>query len=264
MFLSRISYLQTLKQLLMRGFVIYKPQFKDQIINGLIWSGSNIIIFAYIMPLMGLSKDFGPFILFSLVASWSFFSTVNNIAKFITDITTEGSNLTYQLTLPVPQWIIFAKYALENAYQAFIISLLILPAGKLLLWDTAIFEYFSILKFYFIVFVSCIFFGFFSLLMSSIVQDIYKLDNIWLRIIFPLWFFGGFQFSWQHLYSISPTLAYLNLLNPLTYALEGSRAAALDPSLSLPYWPCVGALLLASALFGYIGINKLKQRLDCL
>ncbi len=258
-----LQNMQILKQLLIRSFIIYKPQFKDKILNGLIFSSLNTIVFAYIMPVAGL-KNFGPFILFSMTGTWGFFSTINNIAKLITDITDEGSNLTYELTLPIPQWMIFAKYALDNAYQAFIITLLILPIGKLLLWNQCSFEHFSFFKFYFILLVACIFFGFFSVLMSSLTENIYKLDNIWLRIIFPMWFLGCFQFSWKTLYSISPTLAYINLLNPLTYALEGSRAAALDPNLSLPYWPCVLALVFASGLFGYIGIAKLKQRLDCL
>lgn len=259
-----ISYLQTLKQLLIRSFLVYKSQFKDKIINGIIWSSITIIVFAYIMPSIGL-KDFGSFMLFTTAISWGFFTTINNIVAFVSDITNEGSNLQYELTLPIPQWLIFFKYALENTYQAFIISMLIVPFGKLLLWDEFSLAHFSIFKFYLILIISCFFFGNFSVLMSSITKDIYTgIENIWLRIIFPMWFLGGFQFSWKTLYGISPTVAYINLLNPLTYALEGGRAAALDPELSLPYWSCVSALIIASCLFGYIGITKLKKRLDCL
>lgn len=264
MFLNKLTYWQTLKQLLVRSYFVYRHEFLDKILNGIIWAGLTIIVFAYIMPTIGL-QSFGPFILASTAVSWGFFTTINNIVAFVSDITNDSSRLKYELTLPVPQWLIFFKYALENAYQSFIISALILPCGSLLIWNQFNTEYLCFIKFYFILTVSCFFFGNFSLFMSSITKDIYTgVENIWLRIIFPMWFLGGFQFSWKTLYSISPTLAYINLLNPLTYALEGARAAALDPSLSLPYWPCVTGLILASVIFGYVGIAKLKKRLDCL
>lgn len=258
-----ISYFQTLRQLLIKSFVIYQPQFKSKIINGLIWSGITIIVTAYIMPHIGL-KGYGAFMVATTAVSWGFFSTINNIAALVSDITNEGSNLMYELTLPVPQWVIFAKYALVNAYQAFIITLLIIPFGKILVWNEFTFEYFQFFKFYFILALSCLFFGFFSVLVSSLTKNIYNMDDVWLRIIFPIWFLGGFQFSWKTLYGISPTLAFINLLNPLTYALEGARAVSLNPELSLPYWLCVCALIFASGLFGYIGIINLKKRLDCL
>ncbi|MBM17869.1 MAG: hypothetical protein CL947_02240 [Epsilonproteobacteria bacterium] len=264
MLFSKISYLHTLKELIIKSFYIYKPQFKDKIINSLIFTSLNVIVFGHIMPAAGL-HDYGLFILGSLAASSSFFATINNIVGLVADIVDEGSKLKYELTLPIPQWLIFFKYALENMYQSFIISILVFPVGAMLIWTQISLQHFSFIKFYFALAVSCFFFGNFSICMASITRDIYSgIENIWLRIIIPMWFLGCFQFSWQHLYNISPTCAYINLLNPLTYALEASRSAVLDPSLSLPYWLCISALFIFSAIFGLLGIAKLKKRLDCL
>jgi len=144
-------------------------------------------------------------------------------------------------------------------------SILVFPVGKLLLWNQFSLEHFSFVKFYFLLLVASLFLGFFSIFIVSITKDMYSgLDNIWTRILFPMWFLGGFQFTWKTVYHISPPLAYINLLNPLTYALEGGRAAALDPAQSLPYWLCIGALMLFTILFGYLGIQNLKKRLDCI
>ena len=255
--------LQTFWQLLVRGFIVYKPHFKDKVINSILWTSLNVIVVGYIMPTVGL-RDFGPFILIATAASNGFFFATNQIGGFVSEIIEDSSNLKYELSLPLPHWATFTKYALEYAYQGVITSMMIVPIGMLLLWQTYPFQYFCILKFHFILAVICLFAGFFALWMSSIIGDIFHgLENLWLRIVFPLWFLGGFQFSWKGLYSISPMFAYLNLLNPLIYVMEGSRACALDPALSLPYWNCVFALFGFTLFFGLLAISKLKKRLDC-
>lgn len=261
---TKSSQFQTFWQLLVSNFHTFKPRVKDQMINGLIWGAINIGVFAYIMQTRGLGADYGAFILITITSIQGFFIPVHNVILLVSDMNDQSSNLHYELTLPTPQWSIFIKYALANAYQGFITTWLMIPFGKILLWNNFSFHYFSFFKFYFLLILIATFAGFFALFLASRIHDLFKIANMWQRIIFPLWFLAGFQFSWANLYEISPALAYLNLLNPLTYALEGGRAAALDPALSLPYWNCVGALICFTIVFGYLGVSNLKKRLDCL
>lgn len=255
---------QTFWQLIMRSFIVYRPLFKDKIINAIIWTLLNVIVFAFVMPAAGL-HNFGPFILVGTAASNSYFFATNQLPGLITEITGETSNLQYELTLPIPQWLALIKYPLEYAYQGFIVSFMMIPIGLVVLWNQFSFQYFSCAKYHFMLLLVCLFSGFFTFWMASITENIFQgLENLWLRIIFPLWWLGGFQFSWKSFYLISPTLAYINLLNPLTYTMEGVRAAALDPSLSLPYWNCVLALSGFTIIFGCWGIYNLKRRMDCL
>lgn len=256
--------LQTFWQLLVSNFHTFKPRLADQIINGIIWATINITVFGYIMATRGLSADYGPFIVVTIATVQGFFIPVHNVIILVSDMNDQGSNLHYELTLPTPQVLVFIKYALANAYQGFITTLIMIPFGKLMLWNSFSFQYFSFFKFYFLIMLTCLFSGFFALFLASRVHNLFKISNMWQRIIFPLWFLAGFQFSWQDLYKTSPKLAYLNLCNPLTYALEGGRAAALNPVLSLPYWRCVTMLIIFTLLFGYLGISNLKKRLDCL
>lgn len=259
-----LAQCQTFWQLMVRSFLVYRPVLKDKIINTIIWSMLNVVVVGFIMPTVGL-KNFGPFILIATAASNGFFSATNQIGGFITEINGETSNLKYELTLPIPQWLAFTKYAFEYTYEGLITTIMVMPIGMLLLWNQFPFQHFYFFKFHFILFIICLFASFFSIWMASITQDIFHgLENLWLRIIFPLWFLGGFQFSWKGLHSISPVLAYLNLLNPLTYAMEGARACTLDPALSLPYWNCIFALIGFTIFFGYFGICSLKKRMDCL
>jgi ABC-type polysaccharide/polyol phosphate export permease len=263
MFSTDKAQLKTFWQLLISNFHTFKPRLKDQIINGLLWGGINIAVFAYIMPTRGL-VDYGPFILISIASIQGFMIPVHNVILLVSDINDPGSNLHYELSLPVRQSMVFIKYALANAYQGFITTMLIIPMGKLALWKSFSFQYFSFFKLYFLISLVCLFSGFFSLLLASRIHNLFKISNMWQRIIFPLWFLAGFQFSWKNLYETSPALAYLNLLNPLTYALEGGRAAALNPADSLPYWNCIAALIFFTTVSGCLGIYKLRKRLDCL
>lgn len=264
MFSLNILQLQTFWQLFVSNFRTFKPRIADQIINGLFWSTINIIVFGYIMIERGVSADYGPFIVVTLACVQGIFTPFHNIIILISNMNDSSSNLHYELTLPIPQSWIFLKYAITNAYQGFITTLLILPFGKVLLWNSFSFQYFSFCKFYFLTILTCLFSGFFALFLASKMHDLFKIANMWQRILFPLWFLAGFQFSWKDLYQTSPALAYLNLLNPLTYAVEGARAAGLNPALSLPYWNCIAALTGFTILFGYLGIKNLKQRMDCL
>lgn len=264
MFFHYSSQFYTFWQLLVSNFYIFKPRVKDQTINALAWASINVVVFGMIMSTRGVDAAYGPFILFSTATIQGFFVPVHNIIILVSDIQNPNSNLHYELTLPTPQWTIFFKYALASAYQGFITTLLIIPLGTLLLWNTLSFQYFSPIKFYCLEILVCLFSGFFALFLASKIQNLFLIANMWQRIIFPMWFLAGFQFSWHDLYAMSPALAYLNLLNPLTYALEGGRAAALNPALSLSYWYCVLTLSAFTILFGYIGIAKLKTRLDCI
>ena len=263
MFINILQF-QTFWQLLVSNFHTFKPRVADQMLNGLIWATINIVVFGFIMTARGIDASYGSFIVVTIASVQGFFIPAHNVIILVSDINDTSSNLHYELTLPTPQWTIFLKYAIANAYQGFITTLLMIPFGKILLWNSFSFQYFSFFKFYFLIMLTCLFSGFFALFLASRIHDLFKISNMWQRIIFPLWFLAGFQFSWSDLYQMSPMLAYLNLCNPLTYALEGGRAAALNPALSLPYWNCVLALISFTILFGYYGITNLKRRMDCL
>lgn len=256
------THLKVFWYLLYRRLVIFKPQLKEKVINCLIWTTITTVVFAWIMPSMGLAQ-FGTFTLMSGAATWGFFATIQNIATTIGDLDGDKT-IFYDLSLPLPQWMVFAKIGFSNGLLSYLIALLVVPIGKILLWNDIDLTYFLPIKYYFVIFLACMFYGFFSLLIASITKNLYKLENIWLRLIFPMWFLGGYQFTWLNSYKLSPTFAYLNLLNPMTYALEGARAASLDPAMSLPYWNCVAGLCVSIVIAAMVGIHKMKKRLDCL
>lgn len=249
-------------QLLKRNIYIFWQHFLFKLRLALIFCIVALIIAQLFMPHMGLT-NFGAVTLVSLSLINGFFAVMINAILLVADI--QGNKtISYELTLPISPTLIFVKYALSAALEAFLISSLLLPAGKLLFYHSIHFNNFSLIKLGIIYIISSLFFGFFSILLASTIKNLYKAENIWVRIIFPMWFLGCYQFSWKTLYTVSPLFAYINLLNPLTHITEAGRSATIDTAGSLPFWASCLYILFCTAISGYFGISMLKKRLDCI
>jgi len=248
--------------LMHRDLVIFLATCKDRLINALVWGVLTVLVFEYIMPEMGLA-GMGSFMASGAIASWGFAEVTENISRFIADLEGERS-ISYYLTLPMPQWAVFVRLALSNAFQALFIAVFFIPLFKVILWDAFSLDQLSVVKFILIFLVSHLFYGFFSLCLASYIDSLDLMGNVWMRIVFPLWWIGCYQFTWKALYQVHPWLALVNLLNPLVYIFEGTRAALIGQEGYLDFWLSFVALLIMTVLAGFFGIKKLKKRLDCL
>ena len=252
----------TVQQLLKRDFYIFRKAYFQRLKMSLYWVLLSIFVTQLFLPSMGL-QNYAPFILISSAISYGFFIAMQNAIGMVEDITGNQAIL-YELSLPIPQWLIFLKFALSTMLQSLIISLSIIPCGLLLLMDMHAFPDFSWIKFIIIFICAAIFYGSFALIFSAKLKSMHQIDNVWLRIIFPMWYLGCFQFPWKILYEISPTWAYLDFLNPMTFIMEGGRSATIDSAGSLSFSFCCIMILFYDAISGILGIYWMKKRLDCI
>lgn len=254
----------TFLALLHRDIKVFKKRFIGRSIDSIAWVTSLVITADKIMPMFGLSyPSFGTFTLIGTLAVWGLFEMMTNIAVLVGDLEGERS-ISYLLTLPISQSMVFIEYAIASAYKSFITSLFILPLGALILGSNFAIAHMNIFKFICAFTMINLFYGFFTIFLASITPNLTFLGTIRMRFMFPLWFLGGYQFSWKMLYSKSKILAYINLCNPMTYVMDGLRCTVLEPDMFLPFWLCMLMLGLFSTLFGYIGTKRLLKRLDCL
>jgi ABC-2 type transport system permease protein len=249
-------------RLLERDLKVFAQNAIDNYINTLCWVLLCLLVYQFIMPELGWIHK-GEFLLVNCVISKSFFGIMDNVTATVADL--EGNkSISYDMTLPISHTMLFIKIAISNTIYAFSLALMIIPAGKLLLWNYISFPFFSFPKFIVIMIISSLLAGFFSLFIIAITKTVTQIEDVWGGIIFPMFCLGGFEFTWKNMYSISPTLAYLDLCNPLVFMFEGIRAATLDPTLSLPYSYCILALIVFTIPMGSIGIYLLKKRLDAI
>jgi len=108
-----------------------------------------------------------------------------------------------------------------------------------------------------------LFYGFFSLWLTSMLKNMGGLGYLWVRIINPILMFGAFFYSWKAVYDVAPAFAYVDLINPMVYIMEGMRSAALGAEGYLPVWLCVPVVWVFTFLFGWHATHRLQQRLDC-
>jgi len=251
-----------LLQLLYRDFYIFRQHFLHRLKMASCWVLLSTFVTKMFLPSMGLD-NFGPFILISSTICYGLFTSMQNAMTLVEDITGDQAIL-YELTLPTPAWMIFFKFAISNMLQGLAISLSLLPLGLLILMNPCPFPYFSWIHFITIFLCANIFYGGFSLILAAYLNNMSQVENVWLRILFPIWYLGCYQFPWHALHKISPYLAYANLCNPMTLICEAARSATIDPVGALPFWPSCLAILIFAAGFYILGIHWMKKRLDCI
>ncbi|MFI5333017.1 MAG: ABC transporter permease [Candidatus Babeliales bacterium] len=249
------------KELLWTDLHILKGTVLDQTINLMIWISTMTLVNSYLMPSFGLSAGYSVFILAGLCASAGLFGVFPNVVAMISDF--EGDQIiNYYLTLPIPSWMIFLRLIFYYSLNFGMLSILVLPIGQLLIWNQFNILNVALGKFFLIFVLSNLFYGAFTLWVASRVKNMTKIGNVWMRFVYPVWFLGGFQFSWAVLASKWPYLAWLSFINPMTYIMEGMRAAVLGQQDFLNFWLCIGMLSIFIVLCSWRGIVLLKKRLD--
>jgi len=254
-------YFHIFKELIKIDLISLRENLLDKAINVSIWACLTLSIFTYIMPEFGLKTDYGIFQYAGIIASVSLFEIFPSAAKLINDFESDKSFL-YNFTLPIPSWLVVLAKITFYCINAITMSLCVIPLGKLILLNKLSFFEISFFKLAILILCSSFFYSSLVIWIASIIDDVSRLGNAWLRVIFPMWFLGGFQFSWSAMEKVVPKIAYLNLLNPMVYITEGSRAAIIGQVGYLNFWLCILMILLFSSLSVIVGFFKLKKKLD--
>lgn len=248
-------------KLLQTDLEIFKYTIKDKLIDLFIWIVTMVLVTAYLMPSFGLTQEYTGFLIASLVVSAGLFEVYSSVTNLVSDF--DGPNITsYYLTLPMPSWMVFVEKMAYYTINTAIMGILVLPISKALVGDKFDLSQFHLGKFILIFMLANMFYAAFTVWVTSRVSGIEKIGSVWMRFVYPLWFLGGFQYSWAVLYTTSPTLGYISLINPIMFVMEGARAAILGQEGSLNFWLCAGMLAVFTVLCAWLGLRALKKRLD--
>lgn len=259
--MNKLAYFNIFKELVKIDLNIFKQNFKDKIIDLTIWVVLTLFVTRYILPYFGVSNTYGILQLGGVLAAVGLFESYPGIIDIVSDV--EGDKIiNYSLTLPIPSYLVILSKVTYFAITYLLLTICVFPIGVLCLWgeiDLASIDY---LKLFIAFIVTCGFYGSFAMWAASITKNMQTLGTVWSRYIFPMWFLGGFQFSWKALYSVFPIIAYLNLFNPMIYITEAIRSTILNPNDYLNFWLCIMAILFFTVTFFIFGFKTLKKRLD--
>lgn len=249
-------------QLLRRDLLAFKREFRGKFFDTALFFFTNTIVTAYLMTQEWVNPQFGLFIMVGAIASFGLIEVVGKAASLLFDI--EGDRTISQILIfPLRSWMVFAYYALYWAITSALLSVLLFPFGKLLMYNRFDLYAVSYIRLIPMFIIANLFYGFFSLWLVSVLKGTTSLNSIWMRAISPMWFFGAYFYSWQSAYTFSPAFGYASFINPMVYIMEGMRATVLGQEGYLPFWICFLMTLGFTLLLGLHAIHRLKKRLDC-
>ncbi len=261
MFKNIKSYANIFWQMFKMDLIVFKKNAISGIVDTMIWVSVILAVVSYIFPLLGMTQNFGEMWLVGTIVSCCVFEIWVFAASFIAD--REGNNtIAYLLALPIPSWLVFLKFVASTAFKTSVYTILVIPLGKLIIWNKMDLSNFAPIKFFIMFLTVNIFFGFFSLLMTTIPETFPQIRKVWTRIVFPLWFLSGVEFPWYIVRKLSPNIAYAFLVNPMIYAMEGIRATVLGQANYLNFWICLPVLWLFAISFCLIATFRLRRKLD--
>lgn len=259
----KIDSLHVFFQLIKRDLLAFRREFGGKFLDTFLLFFTNIVVFSYFMPETGLQSSYGPFLLIGAISSFGLFEVIGKTSTLISDI--EGDRvISHTLTLPIRSEFVFSYFAVSWAITSAILCALLFPIGKILLYTRFDISAITYVRFIPMFVTINIFFGCFSLWLASMIRGMGGIGGIYMRVIVPLFMFGAYFYSWKMSYELSPLIAYISLINPMVYVMEGMRAAALGQEGYIPFW------ISFIALWGFIialflhAINRLKKRLDCI
>jgi len=242
-------------------FYIARQQLLDKAINIYIWAFCSLFVMGYVMQSFGLATDYGCFQLATVIGTIGLFEVYGNCFRCIADI--EGDqHINYLLTVPASPAVVWWSMICSYTLIGLILSALMLPLGKLLMWNSFSLTAISWVKFSIILILANIFYGVFTIAVTAHVGAMSKMENVWSRFIFPLWFMGGYLFSWESIYSLSRPLAYTLLCNPILFVMEGMRESLLGHQDCLPWGICCAVLCGFIVACWVYGKYKMQRLLD--
>ncbi len=249
-------------KLLKTRLVVAHHYLATKIINVFVWSTCSLVVFGYVMQLYGLIGDFGVFMLAGIVATVGLMEIYYNVAAMIMDFEGERS-IEYYLTLPAKSSLVLMSIICTYAYVGMILSTFILLLGKIIFFTQLDFSNIAWGKLLLITLLGHFFYGISSLAIAAYIGKTAKLGTVWSRFLFPLWYLGGFQFSWLTIYKANATFSYILLINPIFYLVEGTRAAIMGQEGYISWWICIAALLAFTLILWGLAKYFMKKRLDC-
>ena len=236
--------------------------FWDNLLDSLVWPMAIIAINGYVMPAMGVTSTYGSFMVVSMLIIMGSYTAWVASAAIAADLAGEQA-ITYELTLPLPYWMVWVEKGLYLALKASAFNISSLILGKLILGSQFDLTNFSLGKFIIIYILASLFFGMFALWSTVITKSIESHARLDVRLVGPMFFVNGFSASWVIMNNVSSALGILTLCTPWVYAYEGARVAILGQAGYLPFWICVCMLSFFTLLFATMAIWFFKRRMDC-
>lgn len=237
---SFIANAMILQALLARDMKVMKKRLQSLIIDALILVVIAVLVFGKLMPMLGMAKKFiAPIFLGNSLSFFLASLGYNWALRMVYDLKFDRF-IDYFLIMPLPKSWLFTYYIISFIIEAAIVTLPMVTIGIMALGTDFGHINGNFILFLGMYFIALLFWSLFFLGSAFVYNYQWFKTNMWARRINPIFALGPAFFTFKSIMSASPISAKLMLLNPLTYIIEGLRAALLggDDYLSLMICTC--------------------------
>jgi len=253
-------YFRVFCALIRREICVLKQDLRARLIDGIAPVLSQVLVLGYLFDRMGMSQSLiGPAYA-GTVLQLSFFVSYSMAQNLKFDLKHDRF-FEYQLTLPLPKSLLLATYATTLLVNITCITLPLFGLGIPLLANKIDLSSANWFAFIGIFLLSALLFSLLMLFFVFRYDFDWFWDNLWARRLSPIFNLSAAVFLWHQTSLFSPTLGWLLLLNPITYAAEGIRAALLQGTF-LPLWACFAGLIFFNTLLWIALMRSLTKSLD--
>lgn len=248
--------------LIARDIKVLKRRLNSLIVDGLILVCVTVLVFGYLLPLLGMSTTLiAPIFLGNSLSFFLASLGYNFATRMVYDLKFDHF-IDYFLTLPLPKRWLFAYFLTSFIIETALVTLPLVTLGIILLGKNFGPINGSFITFLAVYFFVLLFWALFFLGSSFTCSYQWFKNNMWARRIMPLFVLSPAFFTYKTVTTFMPRFSTIMLCNPLTYLVEGLRVALLGGTDYLPLPMCLMGIfvaLLCMSLRLYYGIHK---RLD--
>ena len=167
----------------------------------------------------------------------------------------------YQITVLNPALVILERIVF-NAFFTFMLVVPFYPLCKVLLGTKFVTTQTSWPLLFVMLFLASFTASAYHIAAMCILPNSSMFIRLWARVSAPLFLLGGFVAPWAVMYEISPTVAYVLLLNPFMYISEGIRQSIIGGTFFFSAMTCVSALILFCIFLYGVALWFFKKRMD--
>ena len=160
MFKNFSSYLPVFGHLLYADILVFKPSYKDRLIDFFLFVSITVFVMGYLLTKLGMRADFGMFTAATNVAVAGLFDIFPRALTFVGDIT-GNKVISYEIILPIPSWMAITRIGISDGLRGLSLAIFAMPFALPFIWEQFNFTNFSCTWFILILLANSLLCGFF-------------------------------------------------------------------------------------------------------
>jgi ABC-2 type transport system permease protein len=257
--IATVSPLRVFTAILMRDVTVVRREIVSFLLRTTLQPILFCVVFGYLLPKMGIiPRNFTTMMVPGLIALSLTLSAVQSVSlPMITDFG-YTKEIEDRLLAPIPIALVAVEKIVSGIIQGCIAAAFVLPCARLIIGPIPGLTFANLPLLILITILSGAAFSALGLLLGTGLppQQIGLMFSI---IIAPMMMFGCIYYPWRGLDRV-PLLKYLVLINPLVYASEGMRASVTPSVPHMPILAIIGALIVTTAVFLWLGLRSFMKR----